>query len=60
MATGIPEAVCREINLGHQDPDSLHVAKFAGREEEGILVVPDAGEMLYRLSDGSVPDIDAL
>ena len=25
--------------------------EFAGREEEGVLLVPKAGEMLYRLQD---------
>ena len=60
LATGIREAVCREIHLGYKDPDSFDVEESADREDEGILVVPNAGEMLYRLSDGSVPDVDAL
>jgi hypothetical protein len=30
------------------------------REDEGVLVVPDAGETLYRLSDGTVPRIEGL
>ena len=60
LATGIPEDVCREINLGYDDPDSFDVAEFTDREDEGVLVVPDAGEMLFRPADGSVPDIDAL
>ena len=60
LATGIPEAVCDEIKLGYEDPGSFDVGELADREDEGILVVPDAGEALYRLSDGTVPDIDAL
>lgn len=60
LATGIPEDVCREINLGYDDPDSFDVAEFTDREDEGVLVVPDAGEMLFRPADGNVPDIDAL
>jgi nickel-dependent lactate racemase len=60
LATGIPEAVCREINLAYSDPDSFDVAAYEGRKGEGILVVPNAGETLYRLADGSVPDVDAL
>ena len=47
--------MCREINLGYIDP-----AQYEGREDEGILVVPHAGEMLFRLADGTVPDIDKL
>lgn len=51
LATQIPEDVCRAINLGYRDPRSINVADFQGREEEGILCVPKAGEMLYRLKE---------
>jgi nickel-dependent lactate racemase len=49
LATGISEERCRRINLGYRDPASIDVAAWQGREREGILVVPRAGEMLYRL-----------
>jgi nickel-dependent lactate racemase len=49
LATGIPESVCREIKLGYRDPATIRVEDFAGREDEGILHVPKAGEMLYHL-----------
>jgi nickel-dependent lactate racemase len=49
LATGIPEAVCREINLGYRDWRTLDPAAFANRESEGVLLVPKAGETLYRL-----------
>ena len=49
LATGISEERCRKINLGYRDPASIDVAAWQGREDEGILVVPRAGEMLYRL-----------
>ncbi|MFO1413651.1 MAG: hypothetical protein U1F10_07015 [Burkholderiales bacterium] len=52
LATGISEARCRKINLGYRDPASIDLAAWQGREEEGILVVPRAGEMLYRLKPG--------
>jgi lactate racemase len=51
LATGIPESVCRKINLGYRDPASIRVEDYANREEQGILHVPKAGEMLYRLDD---------
>lgn len=51
LATQIPEDVCRSINLGYRDPASIRVEDYAGREDEGILYVPEAGEMLYRLTD---------
>jgi nickel-dependent lactate racemase len=51
LATQIPEAVCRAVNLGYRDPRSIDVARYQGREDEGVLYVPKAGEMLYRLKD---------
>ncbi len=49
LATGIPAEVCRAINLGYADPASINPEDWAGREDEGILLVPHAGETLYRL-----------
>ncbi|MDP6047166.1 MAG: lactate racemase domain-containing protein [Phycisphaerae bacterium] len=51
LATGIPEDVCREINLGYRDPASIDVSYWAGGESEGRLYIPKAGEMLYRLKN---------
>ncbi|HEY5309503.1 MAG TPA: hypothetical protein VIK97_13410, partial [Casimicrobiaceae bacterium] len=49
LATGISEERCRRINLGYRDPASIDVAAWSGREQEGVMIVPRAGEMLYRL-----------
>ena len=49
LATGIPEARCRRVNLGFLDPSAIRLQDWEGREDEGILVVPRAGEMLYRV-----------
>lgn len=51
LATGIPEDRCRRVNLGYRDPASIRPEAFANREEEGILLVPKAGEMLFRLKN---------
>ena len=50
LATGISEERCRRINLGYRDPASIDVTAWSQRESEGTLVVPRAGEMLYRLT----------
>jgi nickel-dependent lactate racemase len=47
LATGIPEAVVRRANLGYLDPATVDLARW--RDDPGALVVPDAGEVLYRL-----------
>jgi hypothetical protein len=49
LATGISEATCRKINLGYRDPATINIEDYIDREDEGILYVPKAGEMLYRL-----------
>jgi len=49
LATGISEERCRRINLGYRDPASIDVAEWTARKDEGVMVVPRAGEMLYRL-----------
>jgi len=49
LATGIPKERCERIGLGHMDPDSVVLSEWESREDEGILLVPRAGEKLYRV-----------
>lgn len=51
LATGISEERCRKINLGYCAPESIKFEDYQGRENQGILFVPYAGEMLYRLKE---------
>lgn len=51
LATQIPEEVCAQINLGYRDPHSIRSEEWQDREDEGVLFVPKAGEVLYRLRD---------
>ncbi len=48
LASQIPEATCRQLQLGYMDPASLRIDEWKDREDEGILYVPKAGEILYR------------
>jgi nickel-dependent lactate racemase len=48
LATGIPEERCHLINLGYADYRTIDPQAWAGREAAGMLLVPHAGEMLYR------------
>ena len=47
LATGIPRERCERINLGYMDPATVNPAEWQG--QSGWLVVPRAGEMLYRV-----------
>ncbi len=49
LATKIPKERCERVSLGYLDPDTISLEEWKGREDEGILFVPKAGEMLYRL-----------
>jgi nickel-dependent lactate racemase len=51
LATGLSRELCESINLGYRDPASINPDDFANREDEGVLLVPKAGEMLYRLKN---------
>jgi nickel-dependent lactate racemase len=48
LATGIPEERCRKVNLGYLDPATVDFDEWRGRESEGVVVIPRAGEILYR------------
>ncbi|MGB8382335.1 MAG: hypothetical protein WCG47_14030, partial [Dermatophilaceae bacterium] len=48
LATGIPRSVCESINVGYLDPTTVDL--HAMRHDPDTFVVPNAGEVLYRLS----------
>ncbi|UCD38412.1 MAG: DUF2088 domain-containing protein [Fidelibacterota bacterium] len=54
LATGIPAEVCQQVNLGYMDPDGIDFSQWLDRENEGILVVKNAGQVLYRLKQDQV------
>jgi nickel-dependent lactate racemase len=60
LATGIPEERCRRVNLGYLDPSTIDMAEWEGREDEGILLVRKAGEMLYKISESTNQQIGKL
>lgn len=49
LASRVPRAETEALGLGYADPDAIDPAAWAGRESEGVLFVPKAGEMLYRV-----------
>jgi nickel-dependent lactate racemase len=49
LATGISEERCRQHNLGYLDPDQVNLGDWPEKPEGGSLMVPKAGEILYRL-----------
>jgi nickel-dependent lactate racemase len=51
LATGIPEERCRRVNLSYLDPRDIDPAEWENREAQGVLVVRNAGETLYRARD---------
>lgn len=53
LATSIPEEECKAINLGYRDPASIDPEQWRNREDEGLLLVERAGEVLYRLKQGN-------
>ena len=53
LATGISAEQCAAHNLGYRDPDTVPVDELKAASDPDLLVVPNAGETLFRLrSDG--------
>lgn len=51
LATGLSPQECYDINLGYRDPATINIQDYENREDEDILCVRKAGEMLYRLQN---------
>lgn len=49
LASKIPAQDCARLNLGYLDPSAIHLDEWKDRQAQGILYVPKAGEMLYRV-----------
>lgn len=54
LASKISAEDCARLNLGYLDPSRINVDEWKERENEGILFVARAGEMLYRVKQGQV------
>ena len=51
LATRLSPVDCAQLALGYQNPDEIDISEWQGREDEGVLYVPKAGETLYRLRE---------
>jgi nickel-dependent lactate racemase len=51
LATSISEEECHAVNLGYRDFRGIDKQAWEGREHKGLLLVPKAGETLYRLKN---------
>jgi nickel-dependent lactate racemase len=49
LASKISAEDCARLNVGYLDPTSINVDEWKDKEDEGILYVPKAGEILYRM-----------
>jgi nickel-dependent lactate racemase len=49
LASQISREDCETLNLGYADPATIDPAEWQGREDEGVVYIPKAGEHLYRV-----------
>jgi lactate racemase len=49
LASQISAEDCAHLNLGYLNPAAIRLESWQQREQEGMLFVPKAGEMLYRV-----------
>jgi nickel-dependent lactate racemase len=49
LASKISAEDCTRLNLGYLDPSTINIEDWKNKEAEGVLYVPKAGEILYRM-----------
>jgi nickel-dependent lactate racemase len=49
LASKLSKEDCTRLNLGYMDPAEVDLETWKDKEEEGVLFVPRAGEILYRV-----------
>ena len=54
LATRLSPDNCAQLALNYINPDEIDVSEWQGREAEGVLYVPKAGEFLYRIKNEEV------
>lgn len=52
LATQLSPQDCQQLALGYQNLNEIDITEWQDREDDGVLYVPKAGEMLYRVRDG--------
>jgi nickel-dependent lactate racemase len=52
LSSQISPETCDRLCLGYKNPEEVDLSQWKHRESEGILFVPKAGEMLYRVRPG--------
>ena len=53
LATEITKERCQQVNLGYVDYREIDPTNWLGREHEGVLVIANAGEVLYRIGSSA-------
>jgi lactate racemase len=53
LASKISAKDCAQLNLGYLDPLKINLEDWKDQEDRGVLCVPKAGEILYRLAGSS-------
>ncbi len=53
LASKVSAEDCARLNLGYCDPNSINIGEWQDRENEGVLYVARAGEVLYRLKESN-------
>ena len=49
LASKLSAEDCAQLNLGYLDPAKINIEEWKDREEKGVLYLPKAGEILFRM-----------
>ena len=51
LASKVSPQDCQTLSLGYYDPDTINADNWLNREDEGVLFVPKAGELLFKVRE---------
>jgi len=49
LSSGISKKECEKVNIDYLNPDNIDISNFEHKEDEGIKVFHNSGEVLYRI-----------
>lgn len=49
LSTGISKERCDRANIKYKSPDEINIPQWEDREDEGIAVIHNSGEVLYKI-----------
>jgi len=50
LSSAVSEEMCKKMNIAYRDPGEINIHEWENRENEGIKVIHNSGEVLYKVN----------